>query len=846
MVDSSEPKRRSPAIAINYDNAPPRNPPLLEIGVLAWVRKNLFGSPLDALLTIVGVVLVAAVVVGTIEWTIERADWYSIILNVDRFMTGRLPGAVVWRVSIVVIFIMVTAGVLTAAYVRRLSPVIPLLLLLIALTVVIVPALVRALLPVPPAYLAAGAAPIISGTAEETPLPAVAFLARQNETLVIDFPAFAADDAGLAAMHGIVDRATNTLRNAAANRLSDMARYVEVVTLLARDEARLTATGGEYGDLTENGRATLQRELERLAAVVPPDSADAVAALRARLAAPALTPSEIDSLRAELAALVVPPTVVDTYRLNGQPVTLRLLDGNGTPAADEQVLVPGTTEPVRFLIPADGWYILEKTLPAGAEGAAILMARGIAPVFERSAGYLRLSDMFQFPGAAPVRDDDSLRPLVLNENRYRGDRSLEAYLYLYVTNFLVEIQIAVVAAIAAAAAGYAMAQQADRLFSPRDVPRRASQRLALWLLIATPVVVFVFINGFDLLAYSAALAWVVAIYAAYQAGLLLYQRGASTLVRLLAGVLLLAGAGLVFSLLPALIYDLPPTPPAFAGLLALPVAVAGLAGAWIGTGAGAAELTRRVTRAGGLAALLLIAPIIAGRVLPGSTRDSIAAILPYIDPDTWGGLLLALFITIYGTLLAFPLGILLALGRRSSLPAIKYPCILVIEMVRGTPFIVVLFAGQLLIPLVNENFAAIPNAYRALGATVIFVAAYLAENIRGGLQSIPGGQQEAGKALGLPEWQVTLYITLPQALRAVIPALVGQFISLFKDTSLLEIVGLTDLSRTVTNMVAQTEFNDARREGLVFITIIYFVLSYVIAYVSRRIEESGSGAARRI
>jgi general L-amino acid transport system permease protein len=166
--------------------------------------------------------------------------------------------------------------------------------------------------------------------------------------------------------------------------------------------------------------------------------------------------------------------------------------------------------------------------------------------------------------------------------------------------------------------------------------------------------------------------------------------------------------------------------------------------------------------------------------------------------------------------------------------------------VRGTPYIVVLFAGQLLIPLLSPDFAEIPNVYRALGATIIFIAAYLAENVRGGLQSIPPGQEEAARALGLSGTQITLFITLPQALRAVIPALVGQFISLFKDTSLLVIVGLFDLNNAVNTMIARPEFNNARREGLIFITLIYFVVSYVMAYVSRRIEESGSGAARRI
>ncbi|PJF29543.1 MAG: amino acid ABC transporter permease, partial [Phototrophicales bacterium] len=191
-------------------------------------------------------------------------------------------------------------------------------------------------------------------------------------------------------------------------------------------------------------------------------------------------------------------------------------------------------------------------------------------------------------------------------------------------------------------------------------------------------------------------------------------------------------------------------------------------------------------------------------------------------------------------------GVGLALGRRSKLPAIKYGCTLFIELVRGSPFVAVLFMMQLMIPLINPAFTQIPGTIRALVAVIIFSAAYLAENVRGGLQALPPGQTEAARALGLSAWQVTLLITLPQALRAVIPALVGQFIALFKDTSLVAIVGLTDLTGFVGVMTVQAEFIGTRAEGLFFITLIYFVFSYVMAYVSRLLEASGSGKTRRL
>jgi general L-amino acid transport system permease protein len=152
--------------------------------------------------------------------------------------------------------------------------------------------------------------------------------------------------------------------------------------------------------------------------------------------------------------------------------------------------------------------------------------------------------------------------------------------------------------------------------------------------------------------------------------------------------------------------------------------------------------------------------------------------------------------------------------------------------------------AQLLLPLVNPALAGLPNVFRAMVAITLFNAAYLAENIRGGLQAVPPGQEEAAKALGLSNFDIVMSITLPQALRAVLPALVGMVISLFKDTSLVAIVGLLDLTGMAQNIVSQTEFIGLRRETLLVITLIYFGFSYAIAAVARRIEESGSGVVR--
>jgi len=236
--------------------------------------------------------------------------------------------------------------------------------------------------------------------------------------------------------------------------------------------------------------------------------------------------------------------------------------------------------------------------------------------------------------------------------------------------------------------------------------------------------------------------------------------------------------------------------------------------------------------------LLIAAPILMFMLVYGA-----GGVLPLTDPARWGGLLVTIMLTAVGIIGSFPLGVLLALGRRSSLPVISTFCTLYIEFVRGVPLITVLFMAQLLVPLVNPSLSETPGIFRAMIAVVLFSAAYLAEVVRGGLQSIPPGQEEAAKALGLNGLQITLHITLPQALRAVIPALVGSFISLFKDTSLVTIVGLLDLLGISKNVVAQTEFLQRQRESLLFIVIIYFIFSYSMSTLSKRIEASGAGKA---
>ncbi|MGH3024687.1 MAG: amino acid ABC transporter permease [Gaiellaceae bacterium] len=205
----------------------------------------------------------------------------------------------------------------------------------------------------------------------------------------------------------------------------------------------------------------------------------------------------------------------------------------------------------------------------------------------------------------------------------------------------------------------------------------------------------------------------------------------------------------------------------------------------------------------------------------------------------WGGFMLTIFLAVGGILLAFPFGVLLALGRRSSLPAVRMVCIAYIELFRGVPLIAVLFMGAFMIGFLLPPGVQQPSLVtRALIALVLFTAAYVAEIVRGGLQSVPVGQVEAAQALGLSPWRITVRIVLPQALRTVIPGLVGQFISLFKDTSLVAIIGLTELLNVSRNITTQPDFlaQGLIVETLVFAAFVYWTGAYWMSRESQRLE----------
>jgi len=213
-------------------------------------------------------------------------------------------------------------------------------------------------------------------------------------------------------------------------------------------------------------------------------------------------------------------------------------------------------------------------------------------------------------------------------------------------------------------------------------------------------------------------------------------------------------------------------------------------------------------------------------------------LLSPVEPGLWGGLLLTFLLALVSIVLSFPIGVLLALGRRSALPAVRLFSVLYIEVIRGVPLVTVLFMADIMLPLFLPEGLRVDRALRAMMGFTLFSAAYVAENVRGGLQAIPAGQIEAAHALGLNSFQTTLFIILPQALRLVIPANVGQFISLFKDTSLVAIMGLLELLGIGKAVLANPAYMGLYREVYLFVALVYGIFSYAMSYASLRLEKA--------
>ena len=219
--------------------------------------------------------------------------------------------------------------------------------------------------------------------------------------------------------------------------------------------------------------------------------------------------------------------------------------------------------------------------------------------------------------------------------------------------------------------------------------------------------------------------------------------------------------------------------------------------------------------------------------------------LPFVEQDRWGGLPITLILATFGLAFAFPLAILVALGRRSKLPAIKAICVLYVELIRGVPLISLLFMASVMFPLFLPEGMNIDKLLRAQIAIILFAGAYLAEVVRGGLQALSKGQYEAADALGLSYWQKTAFIILPQALRLVIPPLVNTFIGFFKDTSLVLIIGIFDLLTAGKTAIIEPMWQGFAVEVYVTIGIIYFIFCYAMSSYSSGLERELNKGRRR-
>jgi len=267
----------------------------------------------------------------------------------------------------------------------------------------------------------------------------------------------------------------------------------------------------------------------------------------------------------------------------------------------------------------------------------------------------------------------------------------------------------------------------------------------------------------------------------------------------------------------------------------------------------------RVDLAGGILVITILA--LFWKQLPARRTVAIAAVivlpplgiwllsggfgLPYVETREWGGLMLTIFISLYAGLIAIPLGILLALGRRSALPVIKMLSIIFIEFWRGVPIVAVIFLASILLPLIMPSGVGIDRLARAVIGLGLVIAAYMAEAVRGGLQAIPEGQHEAATALGLGYWRATAFIILPQALRIALPAITNEFIALIKNTTLVLIVSILDLLGIAQAALADPNWVGMNKEAYAFAGLLYWIGCFGLSRFAFALEQKRAKAEKR-
>ena len=230
--------------------------------------------------------------------------------------------------------------------------------------------------------------------------------------------------------------------------------------------------------------------------------------------------------------------------------------------------------------------------------------------------------------------------------------------------------------------------------------------------------------------------------------------------------------------------------------------------------------------------LLFVFPFLGIKLISGGSFG-----LEYVESAAWGGLSLTFIISAFAILFCFPIGVILALGRRSSLPAIKYVSIGFIELWRGVPLITVLFMSAVMFPMFLPDGTFIDKLIRVLIAITLFEAAYMAEVVRGGLQALPKGQYEAAKSLGMGYWRMNGLIILPQALKLVIPGIANTLLALVKDTPLIFVVGLMELAGMIGLAKTNPKWLGMAMEGYVFAGLVFWIICYAMSRYSQNLEK---------
>ncbi len=230
--------------------------------------------------------------------------------------------------------------------------------------------------------------------------------------------------------------------------------------------------------------------------------------------------------------------------------------------------------------------------------------------------------------------------------------------------------------------------------------------------------------------------------------------------------------------------------------------------------------------------LLFVFPFIAINLISGGNFG-----LVWVETMAWGGLSLTFIISIFALLFCFPIGMFLALGRRSSAPVIRYSSIGFIEFWRGVPLITVLFMASVMMPMFLPDGTYMDKLVRVIIAITLFEAAYMAEVIRGGLQALPKGQYDAGKSLGMGYWRMHLLVILPQALKLVIPGVANTFLALVKDTPLILVVGLLELVGMIDMAKTNPDWLGFATEGYVFAGVVFWIICYSMSRYSQRLEK---------